>query len=379
MSSIKTIFNGVEMKEIYHNGSRLDEMYMGGVIVYKRVLEFELDQYSSVFHLRNVIDSKNSLGADVIIVTNNKVQPSMTTGDLSGLNVTFINNGEIRGTNPGNTALRLTTVMKLTNNGWIRGAGGNGGNGGHGGKGATGAKSANKSVTYTSSTVSWPAAPRTSDRKKDGSWHDEQKHGWRMYGVVNSYMKIVGPCGAVINWGGKWGDGNSSACGSTVYIRNDNVSGGSARRVGYGFSAGSATTSSTYTILGHVGGAGGAGGSGGASGRGQSYNYTRTSGSVGSNGAGGSTGGINSATLGGKLYYGNRGGTGYTGGKGGTGGTGGTWGNSGSRGATGGRGYGYGTYGVGGSAGQAAGKSIQGTNHLASGSKIGSISGALLA
>ena len=155
---IKTIFNHVDfMREIYFDKVRLDEAYMDGVIVYKRMLEFDLPQQHKTFDLRPIIDKMNKYGATVIKVTNKLKQPSMHTGSFSGLQVIFVNEGELLGTTPGESALTLTSTMKLINNGHIRGAGGNGGRGGRGGSGRGGSGSANKTVSYVTAGKSWPA------------------------------------------------------------------------------------------------------------------------------------------------------------------------------------------------------------------------------
>ncbi len=69
---------------------------------------------------------------------NNLTQPTLATGDFGTKTVELVNNGEIQGSVPSYIALMVQSPMKLTNNGWIRGAGGNGGVGGIGGVGGNG-------------------------------------------------------------------------------------------------------------------------------------------------------------------------------------------------------------------------------------------------
>ena len=145
-----------------NNGSLVNYVYMNRVLVWQRITEkvLYLPQFNNTFNLRSFIDSQDTDGLTGIKVINNHIQPSMMSGDLNGLDVEFVNNGELRGTNSGNTALLMSSLMKLINNGWIRGAGRNGSTGARGrtgykgidgaagAKGSTGASSGPKTILW---------------------------------------------------------------------------------------------------------------------------------------------------------------------------------------------------------------------------------------
>ncbi len=103
-------------------------------------LELELPKSYSQINLRDFIDDNNPLLIPEIIVTNNKVNCSLTTGDLTGLTVTLVNNNEFQGfpknrtdnNSSRNSGLEVTSPLTLINNGWVLGAGGYGGRGGEG-------------------------------------------------------------------------------------------------------------------------------------------------------------------------------------------------------------------------------------------------------
>ena len=122
------VVDGVNIKEC--TTQRNDFLIMvkmnTGQVVWERTLYLDLPQQSKALNLRSFINSKNPLGYRRIVVTNKRTQPRITSGNLSGLIVTLVNNGEIRGDTPGRNGLELSSSMKLTNNGWIRGAGKNG-------------------------------------------------------------------------------------------------------------------------------------------------------------------------------------------------------------------------------------------------------------
>jgi len=137
MASPETHLNGsLKMREWYFhtNGHQYDlfEAYLNGTIVFRKRLELWLPNPSgtSTINLRSFINANNPDGYDTILVYNTHTQPSITSGDLSGLDVTFINNGQILGTYSGYNALTLSSYLILINNGWIKGAGGRGGDGG---------------------------------------------------------------------------------------------------------------------------------------------------------------------------------------------------------------------------------------------------------
>jgi len=130
MEPYETYMNGVEMKQIFWMGTNLREIYMNTVLVFRGVLEIELPQYTSNIDLMKLINEKNVDNFILVRVVNNLIQPSITTGNTTGLEVELVNNGEFQGFSSGGDAMHISHPIKLNNNGWIRGAGGNGGNGG---------------------------------------------------------------------------------------------------------------------------------------------------------------------------------------------------------------------------------------------------------
>lgn len=130
---IETWLNTIKMKQIFLNGNDLFEMYLDGVVVFRRVLELDLPQHTDTINIRDFIDANNPDDLEVIEITNNLIQPAIISGDLCGLEVTFTNSvgAEIQGLSSGGDALTINSVckMKLLNYGWIRGAGGDGGDG----------------------------------------------------------------------------------------------------------------------------------------------------------------------------------------------------------------------------------------------------------
>ena len=149
--------NRVDIKDVQVPGypTRIDFVYQNKVLVWQRMLELTLPQFTSTFNLATWMKQNNPRNIEEVIITNNRTQPSMLSGNFTGYNVTLINNGEIRGTGPSSTALAVTSDMKLINNGWIRGAGGSGGRGGNGGNGGRGGKG--KTKTSSCCVNSWKA------------------------------------------------------------------------------------------------------------------------------------------------------------------------------------------------------------------------------
>jgi len=390
----------VDIQDVRSNGGKvIDFVYMNRVLVWQRMLTINLGQQSKTFNLRSYINAHNPKNVKQIAVVNDRVQPSMESGNLSGLEVTFINGpkGELRGTSIGHTALHVTSKMTLINNGWIRGTGGNGKNGSAGGRGAsgskgsTGARGANagtKKVSYTvPKVVSWPA--NFSFR------HGETKYGWslttkgcNMGGTLQSLLRS--PCGqtkCILRRKRPSFHPATFPCGARAH--GGGAGGGGWNGVITIMTAGSVTVGTTtkyHNIPGGNGGAGGAGGAGGSGGNGgaggiggvgQSFTTTRTdgtpgksgtSGRGGSNGKAGSLGSINSAVLNGTRYYGYRGGKGKTGGRGSTG-------KPGSRGTAGGNGGRWGK--AGGNGGGHPGDAISGKRFLTSGSNTGKTNGSI--
>jgi len=108
----------VDIKDVRSNSGKIvDFVYMNKVLVWQRMITLTLPQYSKTFSLRSYINSNNPNNVKKITIINTRTQPSIETGNLSGFDVTFINNGEIQGTYPGSTALNITSKLKLLNNG----------------------------------------------------------------------------------------------------------------------------------------------------------------------------------------------------------------------------------------------------------------------
>ncbi len=304
---------------VTQNGSPVTEIVMStGQVVWQSILRLDLSQHSSTINLRTFINGKNPTNSKTIIITNNRIQPRIITGNLSGLNVTLINNGDIRANQVGGAGLEITSAIKITNNGWIRGGGGNGGKGGKG-----------KNTSKTNYSYSTKYTMRACHQNTSGNY-------W--VGVINYNGNTM------MTWGGKHGawHGNIGTAWKTI----SGLSGHFRRTGGVvcsmtcshwtNFYRIERRTSSTTSITGGNGGNGGAG---------RFYNSAAKG---GSNGSGSSPSGGNS---------------------GGKGGTGGNWGANGNKGGTGGGG------GSAGANGSSGGKATVGWSKVSSGSKSGSLSG----
>ena len=352
--------NGAIMNYVFANGVEMTDGYANGVWVFTNKLVLTLPQQTAPFNLTTWINANNPLGRRVVTVTNSLTQPAMETGNLSHTNgatgttetmdVEFINNGEIQGSSAGGTGMNIQGSIKITNNGWIRGAGGNGGKGATGDKGVTGAIGANKSVSYTTS-VTVRATSFTFP-------YSNGVNGWYFRG--SAPQGITGPCGSKRNHNFSGGSSYSgSLCGGSYTV---NRAGSNAWA--FKSTASKKTSTGKYTIVGGAGGVGGDGGTGGAGGTGEWFSHPKTNGIAGSVGHGGLNGKRNSwKDPSGKTHYGNYGKKGGTGKIGYTGGSGGTWGTDGA--------IGEGS----GANGTAAGKATIGWGKVKAGSKIGNMSG----
>ena len=300
-------------------------------------------------------------------IINNYYQPQMSSGTLTGLKVELLNSakGTIAGSSLSGTAMIITSPMKLTNLGWIRGAGGRGGYGGTGGA----------SGPYSKRVIATPAHTYS----YGGSYWIKVSHdthgiglpvlpaGWTIHskGIAVgshthfSWVRIKGPCGSVsepIPFSG--GHRLKSVCGIQLKIK---VATAHRYTIAIGIGPGHWTRPATYktiTVAGHSGGAGGYGG------QGIWWNHNATKGHVGATGGVNKTSGI----------------TGYRGGTGGKGADGATWGKAGVRGHQGGTGsHGHvGAYGpaTGSHGPTGAGKAITGYRFLLhNGSHAGKLSG----
>ncbi len=128
--------NGVKEEWVEVNGTHIHEVYVDGHFVYDCAAYLYLPASGPTVNLRTFIDAA---GIDTryhrITIYNEGTRGKVITGDLSGYTpgeIHLINNGEIQANAAAGNALELTTKLKLTNNGFIRGGGGQGGNGGNG-------------------------------------------------------------------------------------------------------------------------------------------------------------------------------------------------------------------------------------------------------
>jgi len=285
-----------------------------------------LPKYYSLINLRTYINANNPSNKKNIVVYNNRDNATTTTGNLSGLNVKFVNNGKLFGIatqsarnafEAKNNGFTATSALQFVNNGYVYGCGGNGG---HGGKGA------NDSYNKTSSTTQYQFGCGSGS-----SWGDHDGTNW-----------------VTLTWNGKWCNRSTTGTGP---LTHDNYSGkfyrSSYKCRGYcetwgGFYAVRREITTKYSRT---------GGNGGAGGKGASYNQSATwnhSWRIGKKGVGSSPSGGNT---------------------GGTGGAGGWWGNvgyNGERSGSSGHKNGY-----------TAGKAIQGSGWFKANSKIGNTGGAV--
>lgn len=289
-------------------------------------LVLDLPLHSGLRNLRTFINDNNPGSKTEVHITNNRTVPTIETGNLSGLTVTFTNNGYIRAYSrtDGNVsdgwtkgALQVTSAMKLINNGWIQGCGGRGGTGG---KGYNDTYYTNEVQTYYQLDETygefWRVRPDVNYADMYWDGHDESVHD--------------------ANFQGPW----TASDGTKNLYRGDYVWTDSAGKKFYKIDR-------RYQQL-HSR----TGGGGGAGGRGYGYGLANTWSSIdGSAGSASSPSGGNS---------------------GGRGGHGGYWGNTGYTAEAGT------PNGAAGGGGWSAGKSIIGTSHLTAGSKQGNKNGGTL-
>ena len=352
--------NRVDIKDVQVPGyrTRIDFVYDNRVLVWQRMIELTLPQFTKTFNLATWIKANNPRKVEQVTVTNHKIQPTMVSGNLSGLDVTLINNGEFQGTGVGSTAVSLSSPIRLINNGWIRGSGGNGRAGSNGRAGGQGGTSGAKAISWTYSRIAWSAKGFSNQKYKDGRSVSQPWGPWRLYGKCDSWLKLETPWGTV----GAGCTCNITVHGIPIYLQNKNRNGRHSRYIGYSIGrAGAKVITKYHTIPGHAGGCGGAAGRGGAGGTGQYFRHSRTSGSNGTSGGAGCQGGVNTfRDTNGYTHQGHRGGHGASGTSGAKGGDGGTWGKNGGNG------------------GSAAGKALTGKSKLKSGSKIGHTNGSVI-
>lgn len=340
-------------------------------------LLIDLVQYNSTINLNSVI-APHFNGHRIVEITNSKTQPSIVSGDVSTLDVTFTNTGEIQGTSASSDAITLTSDVKIINNGWIRGAGGSGGNGGNGGRGGTGGIGGRgRNDTYLKNTIQYQGG---------------------CSGNLSAWFDHDGSNTINLWWNGTRKDYNTTSTGpltipgyTGVFYRDVYVERTYCNVWSNTYKVKRVETLPRYGGTGGIGGVGGNGGVRGIGGNAQSFSSSKTFGTSGQPGTGGAVGhfGNPSSPPGG--FTGAQGGTGGTGGPGGTGGAGGVWGTIGGAGGNGGTGQtgnpghtGSGSSGTAGYSGQSgsfgtagtnAGAAINGSAFLSPGSIAGSVSG----
>ena len=324
----------------------LFEAYLNGTIVYRKALELFLPNpgsNNSTINLRTFIDANNPDGYEYIIVYNQYRQPTIRTGDLTGLDVTLINYNEIQGRISGSSGLILESNITLDNQGWIRGAGGTGGTGG-------------QSPDVSKSVGAWQSRSSYDDKGTytegvTGSGCVAGGNGpfynrfWKAAGGTNSGAWVSTICTLQHYWNtssaGTWGDYSPSYedsktprlyyTGGTMYV----------------------VITSTQTLYGGAGGAGGVG-----------QSFTNATAGAGAAGGAGYVVGVNPGfdpSTGFNYPV-----TNGSDANGGSGGSGGTWGQPGASGNPS-------AGGTPGSAGGNPGNSISNTGYLNPGSNIGQV------
>jgi len=128
--------NGINMDSVSVDGIKQDRFFVNGVNVFEDSITLHIPNGATKTNLRALIDAQAG-GKDKVIIINDGVVSSVVTGDLSGLDVTLINNGEMQGVRieaagSSHMGLRITSPITLINKGWIRGRGGVGGTGAKG-------------------------------------------------------------------------------------------------------------------------------------------------------------------------------------------------------------------------------------------------------
>ncbi len=347
MAKAITYFNGgPEIEYWYYTGadniqSNLVRALLNGVVIFERVLELVLpcNPADSTINLADFIAAADPIGEYRlinIILNPSGVNPAachhptIVTGDLNGLEVTFTNNGSIEQRCNADYALGINSPIKFINNGYLRGRGGDGGKGGtgHVGKTSSGTSTKWEGPFYQQGTYHWYSTcapfPGSRDVRVTYKWN----------GGGGTAQSRATPCTSQVT--------SKSSGGSTYYRSGGAKTGNGSVCDGndYDYYAIKRKTTTTFNYP------GGAGGAGGAGGKGICYKQSASS---GSNGSGGAPGGDPETTRG------------YTGGKGGKGGT---WGEPGENGERGGG------SGSSGSAGTTNGVAIRGNAILAAGSEL---------
>ena len=334
-------YNDTDNPDIKYNDTMLDEIYYNDEQVYAKRADLTLPQYTSTINLRAFINANNPDNRTRLTVTNNLTQPTLITGDLIGLEITLINNGEFQGTVAGNTGMQLTTPIRVNNtSGWIRGAGGDGKDGAAGSAGRQGTASGSKTVYY--SVPAYPAGGQLCIINFNGSHVSNSPVVFKIPDnsipavsfpgfTVTSHSSsavVTGPCGSktlVDNGGGSTGTSDpTNVCGTSFVWK---ATFGMAWLEYAGGNGGTAPGSSgSHTISGHAGGTAGTAGTPGPGGKGQHFRNPATKGVDGGTGGNGGSGGRYTwKDPNGKTWYGNRSTDGTDGTDGHKGGDGGNW------------------------------------------------------
>lgn len=205
-------YGNIKAQNIVYNGITIQQAYSDDVHVYTRGASLTLPQFDDTFVLADFIRKNNPKGRQRITVVNNFTQPTMRTGNLSGLDVTLINNGSIIGTQSGADAIILESKLKIVNNGYIRAAGGRGGNGKNGTPGVPGKKGKDKTVRGKAAgwgkiTHKGCCTPLSNGYSRDRTVH--VGYGWkvRIKQIIGAYGWatgtegwVTGPCGETKKW-----------------------------------------------------------------------------------------------------------------------------------------------------------------------------------
>lgn len=130
------VVNGVQQESVFVNGIKMETIYMNETMVSEGAVSITVPSNVSSYNMRSAIDALG-LSTKQYNFVNNGIIGSLISGDLTGYNVDFINNGEIQGIRNetrgvGGDAVTLTSPLSFTNKGWLRGAGGAGGKGAKG-------------------------------------------------------------------------------------------------------------------------------------------------------------------------------------------------------------------------------------------------------
>ena len=150
----------------------IGELYLNTKLSFQRGATIEMIQAVSEVNIQSLIEAQAPTDTNITII-NNLIQPRIITGDLTGLNVTFINNGEIQGVAENKDAFQATSEIRLLNYGNIKGGGGNGG---QGGEGLDSTKTTNKSETRAGSYGNNAFVWRVCYNMTQVAWGGEYEH-----------------------------------------------------------------------------------------------------------------------------------------------------------------------------------------------------------